>query len=251
MFSLPDKTVSGSGDRPARDPATISPQTTQRRYTRTNSEKFSGHHLGNRVTLQLYANSEVELSCAPRSDRAAQDITLTAFLLMAFLDKFNDWYVRSVPETGSGPSVSWMEPVAGSRYRWKAARITHLLIMVGIFLFMLLPLPGKHRPEPMPMQARLVLASALTALIALVSWGGSYASTRIILTAQIVYIGTGRSMRRLPLDTAREARWEEQEGYRVLVVTEKSGKQERIYLSPNQESEVFELLTKAGWLKSL
>lgn len=168
---------------------------------------------------------------------------------MAFLDKFNDWYVRSIPETGPGISVEWQEPVAGTRYRWKQNREARIIMLIVVFLLGLV-VPLKHGRD-LSFGGRLLLSCLVTGCWALLGWAFKNAPERIVLTENWLVIGAGRrGAKRIRLDAAQAMGFDEFEGHPVLFVREPSGDLERVFLDPSREKEIRELLAKAGRVKS-
>ena len=167
---------------------------------------------------------------------------------MSLLDKFNNWYVRAIPETETGDVITWLEPAAGATYRWKANRLGQLLWLPAIFLVIWL-VPSRRGYSSIPMETRFWFALIFTAAIGLLGW--LYRGTRqaITLSTQRVIIGQGRGQRRIHLDEAHPT-LEQRDGHTVLIVRMPSKDPERIYLDPEKEGEIREFLTKAGWLKS-
>jgi hypothetical protein len=168
---------------------------------------------------------------------------------MAFLDRFNDWYVRSIPETTPGNSVAWREPVAGARYRWKKSFSTRLAWLMVIFLLILM-VPSKHK-SGQSFESRLWMALIITAGYGSLAWICRNSSLNIVLTTRYVVVGAGsRGAKHIRLDTAHTVILEDLDGHQVLVVRETSDDLERIYLGRNEENAVKELLTNAGLLKN-
>jgi hypothetical protein len=165
---------------------------------------------------------------------------------MAFLDKFNDWYIRAIPEAETGPVITWREPLAGTRYRWNQQRSFYPFLMAGMFFFMLF-MPSKRSGDSPPFAIRLVIATVLTGIYAAAIWYFKDSGEPIVLSSARVLIGGGRHPRRLEFHDARLA-MEERDGHPVLIITKPSAPPERIYLDPVRVGEVRELLTKAGRL---
>lgn len=136
---------------------------------------------------------------------------------MALLDKFNAWYVRSIPETEQGVVIMWREPVAGARYRWSTRRHMHIVWLVVFFLGMLL-IPSRRSIDAMPFETRLWIAVGATGALALFQWLYRDSRQVITLTANYLVIGQGRSPQRIQFHDARLT-LEERDGHRVLIVT--------------------------------
>lgn len=167
---------------------------------------------------------------------------------MAFLDKFNDWYVRSIPETGPGISVEWQEPVAGARYRWKQGRDGRIMMLAVVFLLGLF-MPLKSGRD-MSFEGRLLLSGTVTGTWALLGLAFKNAPLIVVLTEHWLIIGAGdRGAKRIRLGAAQAIGFDEFEGHRILFVRDTSGDLERVFLEPSREKEVRELLAKAGRVK--
>lgn len=167
---------------------------------------------------------------------------------MSLLDKFNNWYVRVIPETETGAVITWLEPVAGATYRWKAKRHMQML-WLAVFFLMVWLMPSKRRYDSMSLETRFWFALGITAALGLLGWFYRGARQTITLSAQRVIIGQGRGQRRIHLDESHLS-IEKRDGHTVLLVARHSENPERIYLDPEKEGEMLDLLTKAGWLKS-
>lgn len=169
---------------------------------------------------------------------------------MAFLDKFNSWYDRAVPDSEIVNRIAWQEPVAGARHRWRANLGLQLLIPGLIFGILLLPFPGKHGSAPQPLNVRLIMASSMAAFIVAIGLISSFTKTGIFLTAKQVVIGAGRRPTRLEFDSETTIRLEQRDGFTTLVFIKDSKERERVYLDSSSERGVIELLTSAGILST-
>jgi hypothetical protein len=165
---------------------------------------------------------------------------------MAFLDKFNEWYVRSIPETEQGVVISWIEPLAGAKYRWKKGWPLHGL-GIAVFFFAILLTNSRRRFSAMPLETRFWIAIGITAVWCLVIWLNRNSRQSISLTANYVAIGEGRRTQRIPFHEAHLT-FETPDGHPVLIVAKPFESPERIYLDPARKQEITELLTQAGRL---
>jgi hypothetical protein len=165
---------------------------------------------------------------------------------MSFLDKFNNWYVRSILETPEGATLRWLEPVAGARFRWQNGGYLNLLWLPAIFLGALV-LPPKRANSNASFEERFWITLGIVVVMALVMWFRRGSRQWITLTPTHAIVGQGRRPHVNRFDGKRLF-MEERDGNPVLMVQEPGGKTERLYLDPTKETEVRELLTKAGRL---
>jgi hypothetical protein len=167
---------------------------------------------------------------------------------VAFLDKFNQWYVRSIPEREQGLVISWIEPLVGAQYRWKTQSPLHLLGFAVFFVAFLLT-TSTRRNASVPFTVRLCIAGGITAIWVLFVWLNRNSRQPISLTANYVRIGEGRGTRRI-LFHETLLTLETRDGHPVLIVAKPFESPDRIYLDPNRTQEISDFLTKAGRLKS-
>lgn len=167
---------------------------------------------------------------------------------MAFLDKFNDWYNKAVPD--AEPGVQWMEPAEGSRYRWKRNRSSLMLAVAFIFGVALLPLPGKHGEAPAPLLVRMAIGAVLGCLIFVIAWASSFTRTSVVLSKNAVVIGTGRGRTKFSIDNSTSLRLDTVSGHRTIVFARNSGEKIRVFLDPLSESGVLGFLTHVGLLEA-
>ncbi len=164
---------------------------------------------------------------------------------MAWDDRFNNWYNRLLPN--SGPWISWPEPVAGARWRWKANRLRTLsiLLIMGAVLPAVIH-TGKRGIQGPDWTSSLGFAAAFIGLIAAFSWIGSFYKTQIVLSTSTIVIGTGRSATRIRIDGVTSAKLVSMDGLRVLVINGKDKELARLFLDPEKEREILEFWKTTG-----
>lgn len=155
---------------------------------------------------------------------------------MAFLDKFNDWYNKVVPD--DEPGISWMEPAEGCRYRSRKNWDRMILLLATIAGLSLLPLPGKHGAAPLPFLQRALTTAALVGVVVAFCWAAGYTKTLVVLTRTLVVIGAGRSRTRYYLAGYGVIRLERLAGHRTLVFLKDDRESLRIFLAPESEAAV-------------
>lgn len=166
---------------------------------------------------------------------------------MGWYDKFNDWYVRSIPETDSGTVVSWQEPAAGARYRWKSGQKQFVLLMPLFLLGLTISIRiGRHGRSGPPLATSFALAVAGVVLIYLVNWLSSASETYVAVGPSRIQIGSGRGQRRIALDKILRVSMTTADGYRVLILEGDSKELDRLYLVPEKEAAAVAVFQNAG-----
>ena len=165
---------------------------------------------------------------------------------MAFLDQFNAWYNKAIPDSQDEPWLWWDEPRQGSRYRWKMNRARLWLVWCVIAVIGLLPLPGKGGRGPVPLPGRLIGASVMICLVGIAGWVGSYTKTRIALNPKLVLVGSGRYKTRLALDANTVLCLEDIDSMHSIVFLKNGREELRVFFDSGNESEVLAYLSKHG-----
>lgn len=166
---------------------------------------------------------------------------------MAFLDKFNDWYNKAVPDD-TEPIITWNEPTAGTRYRWKQNLGIRLLFLVGLYAaFCLFAIARKHQSSPVAFEDRLTIATIVAVLYMVVNWATSFGTTTIFLTRNMLMVMTGRGQIRRILDSSITPFCEKLNGHNTLAFTGNNGKTMRVFLDPATEAKVLGFMTKVGF----
>lgn len=160
---------------------------------------------------------------------------------MALLDKFNDWYNKTVPDN-TGPVIGWMEPVDGTRYRWKQNARSRWWMLGVMWLILLVPWPGKNGRPPIPFPERIVVMTLAVGFMATLSWAFSFTRTRVAVAKGRVWVGAGRSTTRLNFNQSTEFHLEKIGTWRTILIPQANGKRFRIFLSPQSEAEVVRFL---------
>jgi hypothetical protein len=168
-----------------------------------------------------------------------------AGLSMGFLDKFNDWYIRAVPD--SAPGIDWTEPAAGAVYRRRRNLPKFCLAMLLIG-----PLGasqihyGRHSPGP-SWVVSFALIGGLFALTVGGAWLIAPDPAPIFLAAKFVSLGSGRNRRNVSLDRADSVRRIQDRGGTALSFRSGAKEVVRIYLDPNRAAEISAFVEKAGF----
>lgn len=165
---------------------------------------------------------------------------------MGWYDKFNDWYVRSIPEPGDG--VGWQEPLVGSRERWRR----NLPSTVGMLMLFVLGIAwsihgGRHGRGGLPWGVSFEISAAIGAASMLISWlTGWYYGTAITFSCFGLTIGAGRGRKRIRLRQIRAVHRIKQDGCTVLAFEGPRGERARVFVPRDVEEKVIAAIRATG-----
>jgi hypothetical protein len=163
---------------------------------------------------------------------------------MSWDDEFDDWHDRTTPE--SRPGVSWLEPEAAARWRWKVALPRTCLQFALIFLVLALGMHLEKRGRGLDWVPCVGLAAAFVTVLSFVSWLASFSKTRVILSESGIVLGSGNFAYRIHDDEIASAKLVEADGFRVLVIEGESKELLRLYLEGGTEKQAIDCLEQNG-----
>jgi hypothetical protein len=167
---------------------------------------------------------------------------------MSWYDRFNDWYVRSIPEDDT--RVVWWEPIAASRFRWRSRRLGLGIGLAIAFPLFALALHARSHGRPgLPWEWCLGISALLVAILWLVAWLSSFAKSLASITQQGIGVGANRSRRWVLWQEIRSITPGEDAGFSVLLVRDQYDRERtRLYLTTESKDRVFDFLRKMGKL---